>query len=196
MNFIEKKLQHNVQYCLAHKRKIPYTSIKSFLGMLFGAFVITFFIDGKPSYVMQGSTLTSMFILTPFVFFGLVLLQSSLQKTFYNGDVFLTRKGILMPDFKGKCESFTAYNNIDSLVLYYFPLTPLFSKGPYLITHIAVKAKSGDILGVHAANLNDHKLVTQYLTYTHQVEVNHRFSWWVLTFLLLIPIFLSLGFIV
>lgn len=196
MNFIEKKLQDNVQYCLAHKRTIPYTSIKAFLCMLFAAFIFTFFIDGKPRYILQGSSLTSMFILTPFVFFGLALLQSSLQRTYYNGDVFLTRKGILMPDFKGKREAFTAYNNIDSIVLYYFPLTPLFSKGPYLSTHFAIKDKSGNELGVHTFNLNDYQLVIEYLTSTHKVSINHRFSWWVLSYLLLIPMGLLLGFIV
>ncbi len=93
--------------------------------MLLGAFVASFFIDGQPSYSNADQTLNTMFVVTPFLFSGLVLLQSSLQKTFYNADVYVTPSAITMPDFKGEREVFIAFKDIEAIYINYFPLTPL-----------------------------------------------------------------------
>lgn len=196
MDFISEKLTHTFQVCFVHKRWVPYTRIKSFLGMLLGAFVASFFIDGQPSYSNADQTLNTMFVVTPFLFFGLVLLQSSLQKTFYNADVYVTPSAITMPDFKGEREVFIAFKDIEAMYINYFPLTPLFCFGPYISTHLAIKSVNGERYGVHTFNLSDYRTIVNYLAKVHNVKIKHRFSWWTLTYLSLFPIGFLLGFIV
>ncbi|XQF90253.1 hypothetical protein ACOBV8_17970 [Pseudoalteromonas espejiana] len=96
-------------------------------------------------------------------------------KTFYNADVFVTRKGLTMPDFKGEREVFIAFKDIEAMYINYFPLTPLLWFGPYISTHLTIKSVNGERYGVHTFNLSDYRTIVNYLAKVHNVKIKHRF---------------------
>lgn len=175
---IEKILTTKHQVCLAHKRNFPYTSVQSFLIMFGAALLIAFFIDSGPRYTSKIDSQTAIiFAATPFIFILLTLLQCFYQKTLYNSNIFVTRKGVSVPDLKTERDFFVTYSDIKALHIYYFPLTPLFAFGPRISTHFKIENTQGESSGVHIFNVDNFSVFKEHLS-VHNVPFKHRISRW------------------
>ncbi len=193
---IEQLLKNQHQVCLAHTRRIPYTQFTSFLIMLIASMVIAFFIDAGPLYNTRESQTSVILAATPFIFILLVWLQAFFQRsTCYNSDVFITRKGVSIPDLKGQQDYFIKYANIVSITVYYLPLTPLFKFGPYITTHFSLTDILNVSYGVHTFNTKNSELLIAFLK-ARGVKVKYRIARWPVIYILLFPLFFTLSWLV
>ncbi|GHF94779.1 hypothetical protein [Thalassotalea marina] len=190
---IKQLLESQHQVCLAHVRRIPYTSLKAFIAMTLSALIIAFFIDTAPRYTTHDSQTAVILAATPFVFIPLVLLQSFFQRSVrYNSDVFITRKGVSFPDLTAEKDAFVAYENLKQITVYYLPLTPLFKFGPKIKTHICITDQQNNSNGLHVINMDNVGSLITFLQ-ARGVTIQYRLARWPLVYILMFPVFFSLA---
>ena len=191
---IYSRLLQKPQVCIHHKALVPYMKAKGILIMLVLAFMASLAIDvsGK---AMRSMGFETVVIMTPYIFYVVILLWSNMIRNDFNADVYVTRKGVTFPDFHHKSEVFVEFKDIKAIYIYYFPITPLLWFGPYITTHFAIEPPDGEKIGVHSANVNDYRSIMLYLQKYHNVPVKHRLCRLPLFYLALPPLGLALALI-